>query len=96
MTPADAPIVGYKAIARAVSAAIQASCSVRTAKRYARQGRDHRLPVMIYPNRRAYLLPADLAVWARAWTAPRPSGARMPGGAVPTCPPVAPQHALAA
>lgn len=76
MSPA---IVGYEAIARAVTAALGTSCSERTVRRYARQGRQHRLPVMIYPNRRAYLLRADLEVWARAWLAPRPSGAREPG-----------------
>jgi hypothetical protein len=75
----DRPIIGYADIAKAVTRAIGASVSTRTAKRYAEQGRTNRLPVLVYPNGRAYLLPADLAVWARAWLAHRPSGAREPG-----------------
>ena len=75
----DAPIVGYAAIARAVTRALGFSCGKRTVQRYARQGRTLRLPVLVYPNGRAYLLPDDLAVWARAWLSPRPSGAREPG-----------------
>ncbi len=74
-----APFVGYAAIAIAAGKAINASVSLRTAKRYAQQGRTNRLPVQVYPNGRAYLLPDDLALWARAWRAPRPSGARAPG-----------------
>jgi hypothetical protein len=73
------PIVTYEKIAIAVGKAINRSVSERTAKRYAQQGRENRLPVQVYPDGRAYLLPADLEVWARAWLAPRASGGRPSG-----------------
>jgi hypothetical protein len=81
VTPADGRIVGYEAIAHAAGVAIRQSVSVSTAKRYARHGhpRRPRLPVQIYPNGRAYVVREDLEFWARAWLAPRPSGACLPG-----------------
>lgn len=81
MSATDKAIVGHANIAAAVGKAIDRSVSVRTAKRYARQGRDNRLPVQVYPDGRVYLLPADLDVWVRAWKAPRPSGGRPSGRA---------------
>lgn len=77
----EQPIIGYDQIAKAVTRAIKCSVSVRTAKRYAAQGRTNRLPVFVYPNGRAYLIPAHLALWAQAWLARKPSGARPPGKA---------------
>lgn len=74
-----APIMGYEAIAKATGKALKQSVSVRTAKRWAEQGRALRLPVFVYPNGRAYVLPAHLAVFAAAWLAQCPSGARLPG-----------------
>lgn len=65
-------IRGYENIARATGRAINTSVSVRTAKRWAKEGRDNRLPVYPLPNGRAALLEEDLAVWARAWLAVRP------------------------
>ena len=73
-SPATAPIVGYKAIAAAITKRLARSCCRRTAIRYAKQGRAMRLPVFRYPNRRVYLLPAHLEAWAIAWEAALPSG----------------------
>jgi hypothetical protein len=75
------PIIGYEAIAAAASARLKRSVCVRTAKRWAKAARGWRprLPVLVYPNGRAYLLPAHLEVFAVAWEAHRPSGAREPG-----------------
>ncbi len=73
------PIVGYEAIAKAATKATQQSISVRTAKRYARQGYEPRLPVFRYPNGRVDMTPEALALWAAAWLARRPTGAVLPG-----------------
>ena len=79
MTPPAAPIVGYAAIAKAVTKRLGWSCSARSVRRYARQGRAFRLPAMKYPNQRVYLLPAHLEAWALAWLAALPSGGVEPG-----------------
>ena len=79
MTSPAPPIVGYAAIAKAVTARLGSSCSVRTVRRYARQGRSLRLPVLKYPNARVYLLQPHLEAWAVAWLAALPSGGVEPG-----------------
>jgi hypothetical protein len=75
----SAPIIGYEAIARAVTARLKTSVSVRTAKRWAKSGRKLRLPVYVYENRRAYLFPEHLEVFALAWLLGDGPGAREPG-----------------
>lgn len=76
----DAPIMGYEAIAKATGKRLNQSVSVVTAKRWAKPGeRRLRLPVFIYPNNRAYMLPTHLEVFAIAWLAGKPSGAKLPG-----------------
>jgi hypothetical protein len=75
-------IEGYAAIAAATGAAIKQSVSVRTAKRWAAEGRDLRLPVYIRPNRTTYMMRADLAAFAAAWLAPRTPMPRLPASIV--------------
>lgn len=77
--PPGKPIEGWPSIADAAGEAIEQILSVRTVQRYAAPGRDNRLPVYKWPNERVYLLPEDLALWARAWLRRRPLGAKMPG-----------------
>lgn len=74
------PILGYAAIAKATAARLGQSVSVPTAKRWAKPGKRRlRLPVFVYPNRRAYMLPAHLEVFAVGWLAAQPSGGQLPG-----------------
>lgn len=73
-------IRGWTAIAKAVGKAVQQSVTPKTARRYAKPGRESRLPVYKYGNGRVYLLPEDLELWARAWLVARPPGGT-PAGA---------------
>jgi hypothetical protein len=72
------PICGWPQIAKAVSRALGCSVSKRTAQRYARPARPHRLPVFRYDNGRVYLMPGALRLWVN--TRAMPLGGRLPGG----------------
>jgi hypothetical protein len=75
--PREIPLVGWWAIATAVTRAVGASVSVRTAQRYAEQGRRNRLPVDRYDNGVVYLMPSGLRLWVNARS--MPLGGRPPG-----------------
>lgn len=75
------PLRGWGEIAEAVGKALMQSVCVRTVQRYARQGRENRLPVAKYPNGQVYLRQRALALWAKVWREGMPTGARPPGRA---------------
>ena len=66
-TASNVEILGWPAIAAAVSKAINASVCEKTARRYAQHGRENRLPVMKYMNNcRVYITTENLALWVAA------------------------------
>lgn len=80
--PRNDPIVGYVAIARAVSRLFATSCSVITAKRLAAARRPNRLPVWRWQHINVvFLLPQHLRCWAILDIVP--AGASAPKGAPP-------------
>lgn len=69
-------IVGWKHIAAATGRAINQSVSVRTARRWAQQGRALRLPVYKYPNGLTYMLVSHLRLFALSWSEGLPLGGK--------------------
>jgi len=77
----DERIMGYEAIAEAIGKVLKQPVSPRTARRWARTpGRLRpRLPVYILPNGRAYVTQQAVTVFAAAYLAAMPAGAKEPG-----------------
>lgn len=75
---AEEPIVGWVAIASAISRITKSSVCDRTARRYAQHGKANRLPVFKFiDNGNVYILPSHLTQWAQNRSIP--VGARMVG-----------------
>ena len=71
------PICGWPAITKAVGKILKCPISIRTVQRYARPGRENRLPVYRYDNGRVYMMSNTLKLWKRARSLPL--GGRLPG-----------------